>query len=854
MNVRTPGGAALEGLPRFFSGFRASGPAVKAALPPAVFVALLALATLPWTGRMAHPAYARQTLLAALAAPAALAAGLLAVGPTLAGLRAALAAWPARVFLAAVAARAALAWASLAWTSDAQATLARAAELSVLAVWAAGWLLAAGALAARGSGAWEGLAAGHVAVVAALLFVGVFAWLRQWSRDMAPARLEQYIGNANLAGVLSIFPAAAGTAVLAAAARRRRSWPWPCGAAALAVLIALLCALLARSRSGFAGLAAAGLVLAAARLGRRGRLALAAAAVAVVLAGALYVVARPARLERAVERVKLSSIGARYYGARVSWGMFRERPLGGQGAGTFLVQASGRLPPERYLESYSGAILNFAHNEYAQAAAELGLAGLAALLALLAAALAGAWRGARAPPGAVTEERRALSAALAAAVAGVAVSALADPSLHFPDFPACFLAAAALAAAAGNFPAGTAATAPAAGPGRRVGVLAGGLALAAAAAALWALPDARRELLLRRGLAVERAAHRADDEPAAAKLYARAAGIYADSARLPGWYSYRLMALHGRARTLHLAGRANEAVAAAEELTRRMPGCPQYLRMLYDARLAAGDRAGALAALVESGLRDPYDGGLTAYFLRAFRAEPEAGRAALAGEVISRLGLTGARAALLRALAEQSAGRFAAALAAARGVPPGEPNFLPLDYWRGLCLFEAGRAGEAAEAFGRHVLSVPMHSGGYEALAQAQVAAGRSPADQAVVAALRRCVELDGTNDNARLLLVSSLIMRGEAAGALAVLLPRMPFTDRPADFALYAAQAYARLSPPKLGAARLTLERALRRTGDARLRTALRKLEELRRAPPPVPALPPPGAAPPAAPRSAPD
>ena len=108
---RTPTGAALDGPPRIFLG-------LPAWASPAAFAALLATVALAWLPAMRHATYIRESLLVGLAAPAVAALGLLFIGPTRSGLAAALAGWPARLFLAAVWGHALLAWASLAWTTS----------------------------------------------------------------------------------------------------------------------------------------------------------------------------------------------------------------------------------------------------------------------------------------------------------------------------------------------------------------------------------------------------------------------------------------------------------------------------------------------------------------------------------------------------------------------------------------------------------------------------------------------------------------------------------------------------------------------------------------------------------------
>ena len=227
----------------------------------------------------------------------------------------------------------------------------------------------------------------------------------------------------------------------------------------------------------------AAVMLVAVRLRPRRRVLLAGALAPLLALGGWLWVRQQGGLDRTLERIKLTSIGSRYYGTVASWRILKEHPAGGAGAGTFIVEAPRRIPRERYLGSYRQSFLNMAHNEYAETAAELGALGLLALLAVFGASFCGAWRAAR---GAESETARALSGGLAASIAGVAVSSLADPSLRFWDFTGFFYAAAALAAGAGGREsAGPAAEESAGFRGRRLAVAAGGVLLVALISVFW---------------------------------------------------------------------------------------------------------------------------------------------------------------------------------------------------------------------------------------------------------------------------------------------------------------------------------------------------------------------------------
>ena len=845
----------------------AAGSERAPAWPAVGLTAALALAALAWAPFMRHPTYARAVLLAVLAAPAA-AAGFLALGPT----RAALAGWPARLFLVAVWGQAALAWASLAWTSNSDATLARAVELSALALWGTGWLLAAaGPLRGR-------LLAGHFGVGTLIALVGCGCYLVMLLRGTAPPRLGSPIGNPNTVAVLMIFPVMGAAALLLSAAGILKAAPgekkvsgtfcakhpkgrsgkrfltpfspaWASGPWPRLILPLLVGGLglaafwLAGSRSGQAGLAAAALVLAGLHLRPKGRLALAVLAFVVLAGGALWLTGESARLARVEERVKLTSIGARYYGTIASWGILREHPLGGAGAGTFLSEAPAHIPPERYLGTYAGSFLNLAHNEYAQTAAELGLAGLGLLVLLFVSGVWGGVRGAlgekkvsgtfcrNGPSGALHKRfltpfppARALGAGLAAALAGVAASSLADPSLRFWDFTGFCYAAAGLAAA-GPGVAGLPEIKPGATERRvprrlRAAVGLGALAVAALTAVFWAAPDGRREcrLLLANDLAAVR-----HDYPEAARQYQIAA-------LTRGNFLYRVQARFDWIRALELAGEGAKALAEAERLAGIVPDCPPVLRQLAAMRAASGDRAGALWALVAAGRRDPYDDSARSNLVRVLAAEPEAGRAALIDSAAAQGELSRGDRAMLRSLAAAAGRDLPGALAALDGLAPGEVSFLPLEFWRGLCLFEVGRPGDAAVALDRHLRIEPLHAEGWYWRARALDAARGAAAWEEVSAALGRCFQLDEGHDQARLELARRLLDRKEYDAARAVLQRRLVTTARLTEFALLLAETHYQQG--RLDQARRVLERAWRMSGDRKLQEALGKLEALERKP----------------------
>ena len=855
----------------------------RGALWPAAFlIPALALAALVWVPPaarslglppMMHPSYVRQVLLAILAAPA-LAVGLLALGPDRAAVRAALNGGPARLFLVAVWGQAVLGWASLGWTSNAGATLSRAMELSALALWGTGWLLAAsasGRLRAR-------LLAGHFAVGALIAFTGCAAYLIWLAQGVPPARLGSPISNPNTVAVLMIFPVAAACAFVVRGARpgggvEGGRWKVEGGShesppsssstlhlppstfnrlpafLAVVLILALTAFVLAWSRSGFAGLAAAGLFLLGSLLRPRWRLAGVAVLGVAAVGVAAWMTGDPARLLWLEEKLKLGSLASRYYGTIAGWGILSDHPVLGAGAGTFLSEAPAHIPPEHYLASYGEAFLNLAHNEYAQVAAEGGLVGLGLFLSLLAAVIwgglkveGGRWKvegggsgdtktsssssplapqpsTLHLPPSTLHQFPAApLSLGLAAATAGVAVSSLADPSFRFWDFTVFFYAAAG-AVAARALPETEPATRPKGRLPLRIGILAGALALAVLAAAFWAVPDARREAALLE-------AH----DLSARGEHARGAERYAFATLTPGNFLYRIQAANGWVTSLGRSGRSREALERAEWLCRTMPDCPQTLRLLAVARFANGDRAGALGALVQAGRLDPYDREFRRRFFQLLGAAPGGGGGTLAALTAGRFGLPAGDRAALESLELAAGGNWSGALSAVRDLTPADASFLQLELWRGICLAESDRPAEALAAFDRQVRAAPLDAQGWYWRARAVVEALGRPGDEQAMASLRRCVQLDVEDDDARIAL-SDLLLRNDRPGEVPPLLaPRMAVSRRAAELAMRLAEAYRQLG--RMDESRAALEAALLLTGDARLRSALEKLAEIEHKP----------------------
>jgi tetratricopeptide (TPR) repeat protein len=644
--------------------------------------------------------------------------------------------------------------------------------------------------------------------------------------------------------------------------------------AALVAALALAAFALARSRSGIVGLAVAVLFMAGVGMRPKWRL-VGIAALAVVAAGtALWFTGDAPRLARFEEWLRFGSVGPRYFGTVAGLGIFSDHPVLGAGAGTFLLEAPAHLPPEHYLGSYAESFLNLAHNEYAQTLAEGGLLGLGLMLALLGSAIWGGLRGAgtwwkvgggrwKADAGAGVPSpppstfhppplSSALSLGLAVATAGVAASSLADPSLRLWDFTAFFYAAAALAAAGADgrlsafgfrpseqrpfpepavpraecrMPNADSASSGLRPPAYQYAILGLGAAIAVATAVFWAIPDARREM-----------DHCRAESAEARGNWAEAAGFYEKAAAGRGDFLSRTWARTSLVSVLDFAGRHTKNPAQGQPLIRRsleeaqglsamIPQCPLILRKLAAARFSNGDRAGALVALVQAGRRDPYDRDFWMRFGRVLASEPEAGRAALVARAGAELGLAAGDLAVLKSLAAAAGRDWTGALKLADGLEPTAVSYLPLWLWRGICLAEAGRAGDALLAFDRHLRVEPLHPNGWYWRARALQAAAAPDARDEAIKAFWRCVALDVEHDQARLELAGLLLAAGRPAEVVKLLGPRLNASRRAVEFAILTAEAHWQLGQ-KAEALHL-LQNLLRRTDDPRVRAALEKLAE---------------------------
>ncbi len=279
--------------------------------------------------------------------------------------------------------------------------------------------------ASRAAGRGKGLL---VAALLAATAVNAALSLAQ-SRGHSPFRLQTF-GTRNETGALAgnvgyLALALALGAVLALGLALSARSPASRAAAVGALLLFLAGLVVNRNLTALVSLAAGGVVLLSARLGRRSILAI--AAVVAALAGAAIFsaplrqrIAEAAGMVRAGEWDRLTTYRTGAWAAALD--MARERPLVGWGPGTYAAEfVPHRLQAEirakrRYVNPLLTSSYSEAHCDYLQAFAETGVpGGLAAIVAL--AALVGALaRRAAGPPG-LTSERAVLLGILAAGAA-----------------------------------------------------------------------------------------------------------------------------------------------------------------------------------------------------------------------------------------------------------------------------------------------------------------------------------------------------------------------------------------------------------------------------------------------------
>jgi Flp pilus assembly protein TadD len=431
---------------------------------------------------------------------------------------------------------------------------------------------------------------------------------------------------------------------------RARVW----AALAATLLLAFLC--LTRTRSAAVAMVVEAVVLVAWWGRRRRWLWVLTGVAAAVLALAVALQWRGASASGAA-RLSVEGRAAIWRNTLV---MIREHPLLGVGLGAHSV-----MYPAYHRRAVVDPLfsprthLDFAHNDYLQLTAEMGLVGVA-LLGALGAAFVRVIREARSGGG---------EAALASAAIASTAGLLADALFSFPAYralPPWLLAldAAVLAVLArGSAPARRFLIVP---RGRRQ-LLAGVAAVACVALGVahsrWLRADGHFE-----------AARRAEAKGLAGAMGAEAAEAVAlDRARADGWFSLGTAAL--------LAGEPAPAVRALQEAAAREPLNPNTLANLGLARAQSGDRAGAADAFRRALAISPGEKEVSAQLARLL---PEGGD-------------PGAQ--YRRGLAALRADRLVEAEEALRSAITLDPGGAGAHKALGVVLLQGGRRDEAARHF-----------------------------------------------------------------------------------------------------------------------------------------------------------
>ncbi len=214
-------------------------------------------------------------------------------------------------------------------------------------------------------------------------------------------------------------------------ARARRLW---C-AAGLTVCLAIMAwaFVLTGSRSPTVGLAAGMGAWAWMLGGKRLRRGAAAVTLVVLLAGGLWLYARPGPADSG----RSASFRMRFYAWNYAVAMFLEQPLIGQGQAAYLLksQEMSRSDAEHDAAAFVAELFGRAHNEWLEILAELGAVGLALAGTALGMAI---WAAGSAVRRMADRRHRLCLAAAAASLVALVVEESADVALRKPGLPIVF--------------------------------------------------------------------------------------------------------------------------------------------------------------------------------------------------------------------------------------------------------------------------------------------------------------------------------------------------------------------------------------------------------------------------------
>ena len=393
--------------------------------------------------------------------------------------------------------------------------------------------------------------------------MGIFLVLKHWS---LPSILHVQ-GHRNFLAIFLLPPILLGMAELTRTRLARspaRTLRWPAGVVAPLTAAMFVALLLCLSWGAMIGLAVGAYCVAAPLLSRRWRIALPAAAVALV-ALALITLSLPPVMDKFIR----SAQSTRWFMWKGALDMIAQRPWMGWGTGAFVLNFADFKPTDPMKFGWLTSITIYPHNELLLVAAETGIAGLLLYLLAHGAALVRLGRAADAA------DDRAFGSAGWVVLGGLAAMfthGLVEISLRFWAPAAMYWTLVGVALA---FPKILPHSHTPTLPHRRyplparvlLTAAASLLALAGALFVIW--PGAKSEWLM------WRAADLGGTTPGCAELYARAAResrYVPDAIQSQAW----------SARALAVTGRRDEAIRAYEQVERIAPGFGPVRRMLAD--------------------------------------------------------------------------------------------------------------------------------------------------------------------------------------------------------------------------------------------------------------------------------